>query len=128
MSDLVELSDLLPRGQKTQRYVSYSGSYWKRRKSKRLSFYSVLTAPSAIEPENLAVIIGIRHNSRKDETLGVIIAEDSSNVVVWSEYFNDISTLSNELLNSVLMAVAKENTISVVRENGYSSCKRNAEE
>lgn len=40
----------------------------------------------------------------------MIIAEDPSNVIVWPEYFNDISILSNEMLNSFLMAVAKENT------------------
>lgn len=65
----MELSDLFPRGQKTQRYDSYSRSYWKGRESKRLSFYGVLMAPSAIEPESLAVIIGIHRSSRIAETM-----------------------------------------------------------
>lgn len=45
-----------------------------------------------------------------DETFGVIKAEDPFNVIVWSEYCNDISCLSNEMLNIFLMAVTKENT------------------
>lgn len=62
-SDPTWISDLFPREQKTQRYVIYSRSYWKGRESKRLSFYSVLMAWSSIETENLAVVIGIHHNS-----------------------------------------------------------------
>lgn len=41
--------------------------------------------------------------------LGVIIAVDPSNVLVWLEYFYDNSTSSNKMLNSFLMAVAKGN-------------------
>lgn len=70
MSDLMELSDLFPGGEKTQRYVSYSRSYWKARERKGLSFYRVLMAPSAIEPENLIVTTGIHLKNRRMKCWG----------------------------------------------------------
>lgn len=65
MSDLMDLSDLFPGGEKTRRYVSYSRTYQKGRERKGLSFYSVLMAPNAIEPENLTVITGTHLKSRR---------------------------------------------------------------
>lgn len=67
-------------------------------------------APSAIELESLTVLqLILIKVAEMDKTFGVIKAEDPCNVIVWSDYCNDISGLSNEMPNIFLMAVTKEN-------------------